>query len=224
MAEATEAASTAKKKTEVLSVVMEDGRKVDFAGKRKLVKETLFDETKIALDGNTVTVEDGAVSIRMNFRNGKVRVYPIKAKLFAKFAGHGGEQKYGDELATTADKPLTEDDMVVAVDDLHEQLWVRETWREASEGGGVAGASVVIMALVEASGKTIEQVKQFLQGKLDAAKAKNEKLSRKELYDSFRNPNTKVGQIVKRMEEERLAKSSKVDADSALGELGTASA
>jgi hypothetical protein len=80
----------------------------------------------------------------------------------------------------------------------------------------------VVKALAEASGKSIEAVKAFLNGKLDAAKAKGEKLSRKELYDSFRNPNSKVGQIIKRMEDERLAKESKVDADAELDELSAA--
>ena len=76
--------------------------------------------------------------------------------------------------------------------------------------------------VIEASGKTVEDVKKFLNGKLDAAKARNEKLSRKELYDSFRNPTSKVGQIVKRLEEERLVKATKVDADAALAEMGVA--
>jgi hypothetical protein len=75
---------------------------------------------------------------------------------------------------------------------------------------------------LEASSKTLEQVKAFLQKKLDDAKARNEKLSRKELYDSFRNPTSKVGKIVERLEKERLASSAKVDADAALGELGSA--
>ena len=42
-----------------------------------------------------------------------------------------------------------------------------------------------------------------LQGKLDAAKARGEKLSRQELYNSFRNPATKTGAIIKRLEEEK---------------------
>lgn len=218
MAEANAEKAT-KKKAEVTMVKMGDGREVGFAGKRKVNKETLIDESKIVLDGNTVTIEDGAVSVRMDFRNGETRTFPIKAAMIAKFAGHGGEQKYGDELAAPADAPLSEDDMVLAVEELHNQIFDKGEWRATSEGGGFGGASVVVKAIMEASGKTLEQVKAFLQGKLDAAKAKNEKLSRKDLYDSFRNPNSAVGKIVKRMEEERLAKSAKVDADSALGEL-----
>lgn len=222
MTEQTEASSTPKKsKTEVTMVKMKDGRDVGFPGKRKISKETLIDESKIQIGDDGIFIAPSAIQVRMDFRNGETRLLPLSLKLLPKFAGHGGEQKYGDELASPSDKPLSEADMVLAIDDLHEQLSGGE-WSAAREGGGFAGASVVVLALMEASGKTQEEVKAFLQGKLDAAKAKNEKLSRKDLYDSFRNPNSAVGKIVKRMEEERLAKDSKVDADAALGELGKA--
>jgi len=220
MSNGTEAQVSAKKKTEITTVKMSDGRDVSFAGKRKVLKETLIDESKVMIDGDTVTLADGAVQIRIDFRNGQTRTYPLSLRLLAKYAGHGGEQKFGDELASPADKPMSEDDMVIALDDLHNQVNLQGDWSAVREGGGgFAGASVVVRALVEASGKTIEEIKAFLQGKLDRAKANNEKLSRKELYDSFRDPNSKVGKIVKRLEEERLSKEAKIDADAALAEL-----
>lgn len=213
-----------KPKAEVTMVKMEDGREVGFAGKRKVNKETLIDDSKVQIDEDgTITLQPGAVSVRMDFRNGKTRTFVLPSKLIPKFSGHGGEQKYGDELATSADKPLSEDDMVLAVEDLDSTIQAGE-WRRVSEGGGFGGASVVVQAIMEASGKTMEEVKSFLNGKLEAAKARNEKLSRKELYDSFRNPNSQVGKIVERLEKERLTKESKVDADAALNELGTAAA
>lgn len=211
-----------KKQREVVKVAMQDGREVEFVGKRKVNKETLIDTSKVIVEGDTVTLTDGAVSVRMDFRNGATRTLPIKAAMLAKFAGHGGEQKYGDELAAPSDKPLSEEDMVMAIDDLHDQLYSKGEWRATQEGGGgFGGASVVVKAIMEVTGKTVEEVKAFLQKKLDDAKARNEKLSRKELYDAFRNPNSKVGKVVKRMEDERLAGNSKVDADAALGELGS---
>ena len=209
-----------KKKAEVQTVKMSDGREVGFAGKRKVLKETLIDESKVIVDGDTVTLQDGAVCVRVDFRNGETRTYALPLKLLPRFAGHGGEQKYGDELASPADKPMSEDDMVLALDDLHGRI-ANGDWSVVREGGGgVAGASIVVRAIMEASGKAQEAVKEFLQKKLDAAADANQKLSRKELYESFRNPNSKVGAIIKRMEEERLAKESKVDADAALAELG----
>lgn len=216
-----EAAVAKKPKAEVTMVKMLDGREVGFAGKRKVLKDTLIDESKVVVDADGVYLGNGAVAVRMDFRNGVTKLFPLNAKLLAKFAGHGGEQKFGDELATSTAEPLSPEDMVLAVEDLNQQVNIDGNWSAVREGGGgFAGASVVVLAIVEASGKTVEAVKAFLQGKLDAAKAKGEKLSRKDLYDSFRNPTTKVGAIIKRMEEERLMKDSKVNADVALEELG----
>jgi len=160
------------------------------------------------------------VAIRMDFINGETRTIEVPLDLLAKFTGHGAEQKFGDELAAPSDKPLSPEDMVVAIDDLAERI-SQGQWSMKREGsGGCAGASVVIQAIMEASGKDMATVKKFLQDKLDGAAARGEKHSRKELYDSFRRPETKVGAIVQRLEAEKLAKSAKVDADAELAELG----
>ena len=107
--------------------------------------------------------------------------------------------------------------MVIAVDDLWATLetgsWGRES--RAGGGGGVAGASIVVRAIMEATGKDALVVKAYLQKKLDADK----ELTRKQLYDSFRAPATKTGQIIKRMEDEKLAKTAKVDADAELANV-----
>lgn len=201
-----------KAKTEVTLVKMTDGREVGFAGKRRLVKETIIDDSKIVVEGDTVTLAAGAVSVRLDLRNGETRTYPVPNSLLARFAGHGGEQKFGDELASPADKPMSEADMIIALDDLNGRIQQGE-WSMAREGGGFSGASVVIRALMEVTGKPVEAVKAFLQKKLDAAVAKGEKLSRKDLYDSFRNPASKTGQVIERLEREERSKNIKVDAD-----------
>lgn len=207
----------AKKTTEYLEVAMTDGRKVSFAGKRKVVKETVLDESKIVVEGDVMQVQAGAISIRMDFRNGETRLMPLPLSLLARFAGHGAEQKYGDELATTADKPLTEEDMVLAIDDLNAQIQAGK-WgagRASSGGGGVSGASIVVQAICQATGKDLATVKAYLQKKLDA----DEGLTRRALYDSFRVAGTKTGIIIKALEEAKLAKTAKVNADEALGEI-----
>lgn len=220
-----EANAVAKKKAEVTKVTLTDGREVEFAGKRKVNKDTLIDESKIIVDGEMITMAPGAVSVRMDFLNGQTRTMPLPLSLIARFAGHGGEQKFGDELAYTpkaGEPPATIDDFVQWIDDLFERVQ-SGSWNAVREGeGGVAGASIVVKALMEASGKPVEKVKEFLQKKLDDAKARGQKLSRNELYNSFRNPETKVGQIIDRMQKEALSKESKVDADAALGELSAA--
>lgn len=212
----TEVVATPKSKTEYTDVTMTDARVVSFAGKRKVNKETLIDESKITVEGDVIQLALGAVSIRMDFRNGETRLIPLPLSLLARFAGHGAEQKFGDELATTADKPLTEEDMVLAIDDLNAQIQSGK-WGagRASGGGGVSGASVVVQAIMEATGKDLATVKAFLQKKLDADPA----LSRRALYDSFRVAGTKTGVIIKRMEDAKLAKTAKVDADAELANV-----
>lgn len=206
-----------KKTTEYLEVTMTDGRKVSFAGKRKVVKETVLDESKIVVEGDVMQVQAGAISIRMDFRNGETRLMPLPLSLLARFAGHGAEQKYGDELATTADKPLTEEDMVLAIDDLNAQIQSGK-WgagRASSGGGGVSGASIVVQAICQATGKDLATVKAYLQKKLDS----DEGLTRRALYDSFRVAGTKTGVIIKALEEAKLAKVAKLNADDELASI-----
>ena len=203
MTEGTETAATPKKAPREVEVVkMQDGREVEFVGKRKLLKETLINGTE--------------VSVRLDFRNGETRTIQLPLSLLAQFAGHGAEQKFGDELATTADKPLSEEDMVLAIDDLAAQI-AAGNWGKAraSGGGGVSGASVVVQAICEATGKDLATVKAYLQKKLDADPA----LSRRALYDSFRVAGTKTGEIVARIEAAKTAKTAKVDADSELANI-----
>ena len=205
-----------KSKTEYTAVTTTDGRVVQFAGKRKVNKETLVDESKIVVEGDVAQFGAGAVSIRMDFRNGDTRTIPLPLSLLARFAGHGAEQKFGDELATSADKPLSEEDMVLAIDDLN-ALIQSGKWGagRATGGGGVSGASTVVLAIMEATGKDQATVKAYLQKKLDADSA----LTRRALYDSFRVAGTKTGVIIKRMEEAKLAKTAKVDADAELADI-----
>jgi len=202
-----------KSKTEYQEVTLTDGRKVSFPGKRKVSKETLIDANLITVEGDAMQLQAGAVSIRMDFRNGETRTIPLPLSLLAQFAGHGAEQKFGDELATTADKPLSEEDMVLAIDDLSAQI-AAGNWGKAraSGGGGVSGASVVVQAICEATGKDLATVKNYLQKKLDSDPA----LSRRALYDSFRVAGTKTGEIVARLEAAKTAKTAKVDADAEL--------
>jgi len=192
-----------KKVVERTTVEMSDGRKVEFTGKKKLVKEVLIDQ------------EAGTVSVRFDFVNGQTRTFPVHgSKLMLEFAGHGASQKIGDEAAGEDDV----DDMVVAIDNIITRL-SDGNWSGRKEGDGFSGASVVIRAVAEVTGKTIEQVKAFLESKLAAAEAKGEKLTRQALYSSFRNPNSKTGQVILRMEQEKAQKANKVNADELLSEL-----
>ena len=179
----------AKIETQVETVTMEDARVVEFAGKRKLLKTS------------TVTPE-GAVSVRMDFRNGQTRTFTLPASMLAKFAAHGAEQKLGDEIAGLDDT----DDCVLAVDELIDRLYNGE-WGVKREANGMAGTSILARALCELTGKTRDQIKAFLAGKTQGEKV------------ALRNSG-KVKPIVERLESEKVSKASKVDTDALLGELG----
>lgn len=196
----------AKSKTEYEQVTMTDGRTVQFAGKRKIDK--------------TVTVAGDSVSVQFDFRNGETRTITsssLSPTIQLAALGHGLSQKIGDQAAGTEKV----EDIILAIDDMIERLAGGE-WTAAREGGGdsFSGASVVIRAVCEATGKDLAFVKAFLNKKLEGAKERGEKLSRKDLYDSFRKPGTPTAAIIERLEREALAKTSKVDASDLLAEIG----
>ena len=176
-----------KKQKDVETVVLSDGRSVDFVGKRKMLKETI--------------IEGDTVSVRLDFRNGETRTFTLPGELLLKFAGHGAEQKLGDETAGEEDV----DDMCLAVDDLIDRLNKGE-WSMKREGGGMAGTSVLLRALMELSSKTVEQVKEFLKPLTQADKL------------ALRN-SPKVKPIVDRLEAEKVSKASKVDTNALLAGL-----
>lgn len=196
----------AKSKTEYEAVKMTDGRTVQFPGKRQLSKE-------VTVDTKAETVE-----VRFDFRNGetaKISSSDLDAETALLSMGHGLSQKCGD---TTAGVQKI-DDMYLAVTDMIERL-KKGDWAAVREAGdSFSGASIVIRAVCEATGKDVQFVKDFLNGKLEKAKAAGEKLTRNDLYASFRNPNSKTGQIIDRMEKEERAKATKVNADELMQEL-----
>lgn len=181
----------AKEPTAINTVTLQDGRIVEFVGKRKLLKDSILNA-------------DGTVSVRLDFVNGETRLFTIPADLMAKFAAHGAEQKLGDEIASLEDPA----DCVMAVDSLIDRLYNLE-WNAKKESNGMAGTSILARALVEHSGKTMEQIKAFLLNKNQAEKV------------ALRN-NASIKPIVDRLETEKAAKSKKstVDTDALLGELG----
>lgn len=186
----TETAAKPGTKTEKIQVTMSDGRTQEFNKKQKLVKTSTIGD-------------DGSVSVLLDFVNGETRNFAVPQTLFAKFAAHGAEQKLGDAIAGENDI----NDAVLAVDDLLTRLNNGE-WNITRAHGSFSGTSVLIQALVEASGKSIEDIKGFLANKSQAEKLA---LRRSE----------KLKPIIERLEADK-AKNSKnaVDTDSLLGELG----
>lgn len=185
-------AKAKKDPTPVETIVMMDGRKVEFAGKRKLIKTSLIPGE------NEYT---GPLAVQLDFRNTETRTFPLPDVLLSKFAVHGAEQKLGDETAGVEDV----DDMVIFVDELMDRL-AKGEWSTKREGSGFAGTSILMRALVEVSGKTAEAIKLFLSTKTQADKM------------ALRN-SPKIKPVVERLEAEKLAKGTKVDVGALEAEL-----
>lgn len=148
-----------KVKPEVETVTMTDGRLVEFPGKKRLQKETSVDA-----DGNT--------HVRLDFRNGTTIDFQLPANLIQKFAAHGASQKLGDEVAglkKTDGSAADIEDQILAVEELIERLNAGE-WTVAKESGGMAGTSVLLRAIVQVTGKSVDSVKGYLKTKTQAQK------------------------------------------------------
>jgi hypothetical protein len=167
----------AKKVREAVNVAMNDGRTVEFVGKQLMLKEALVhgqkeDGTEIWIPIDEVSLEDLSkvhikdVAIRLDFRNGATRTYPLNPHLGLRYAGHGGLQKYGDQLAggvKNEDGTVSTDldDWAYATDELHEQLMKGE-WSKTRVGGG-GGISILIQALMRFTQRTLEEVKEHIK-------------------------------------------------------------
>lgn len=185
----------ATKETQVETVKMDDERLVDFPGKRQLQKSS------------TITA-DGRVEVRLDFRNGETRLFTIPPALVLQFAAHGAEQKLGDEIAGLKDPSGGEasiEDKVLTIDALMERL-ERGEFNARREGNGMAGASVLIRALCELRGKTVAEVKAFLEAKTHA-----EKLALREV------PAVKA--IIQRLEAEKASKRPSIDGEALLSDF-----
>lgn len=185
----TAAAAKTNSKVQYNTVKMDDGRVVEFAGKRKMLKESVFQP-------------DGKIQVRLDFLNGESRTFTLSPELTAKFAAHGAEQKIGDEIAGLDDVG----DCVIAVDELIERLNKNEWGVTRKAGSGMAGTSVLARALVEHSGKTMDVIKGFLAGKTQAEKV------------ALRQ-NPSLAPIVQRLEAEKTKKPSNINTEAMLDGL-----
>ena len=188
----------------VNAVVMKDGRTVDFPGSRKMKKVAIIKEGE-------------PIRCRFDFTNAETRWFTMPPKMERQFAGHGALQKIGD--SASGEKEV--DDMVVAIETTIQQCEAGE-WKVKREAGGFSGTSLVIRAVAEATGKSIDEVKAGIETKLAALKAAGKDVSRQALYASFRQ-NPKVAEIHRRLEDERnKSKAADVDTEALLEEFKTA--
>lgn len=215
-AEGAAAAPAAKKTREAVKVAMSDGREVEFVGKQKLLKEGIV----ILNDGAVVPVDEasdeqvaaGTLAVRMDFKNGATRTYPLNTRLLHRFAVHGGLQKYGDQLAggvknEDGSESQDLDDWALETDALHDQLNKDGgVWAKARVGGGGGGTSVLLQALMEYTGQSLEAVKEHIKDWTPADKI------------TMRNTE-EIKPIIERIEKEKAAKAGHVDVGAKLAGL-----
>lgn len=134
------------------TIIMDDGRSVEFQGKKRLIKTT------------TIT-DDGKIVTRLDYKNGESRTFTLPDNLVLRCAAHGIDQKLGDELAGIPDL----DDGVIAIDELIERLKTGE-WAVKRDSAGAAGSSILQKAIMEHTGKSGNEIKAFLAGKTMAQK------------------------------------------------------
>ena len=128
-------------------VTLQDGTKVEFGERTKVLKQSFIDATS------------GELVVKFVFRNGEVRDFrmPADHPLIAQAALHGLNQKLGDANASLDDV----EDMVEAFEDMASRI-DRGEWTERKGGDGLAGQSVLAKAMCEALSATKEQVKAML--------------------------------------------------------------
>ena len=219
------AAAASKRKTEYTEVTMSDGRKVSFpynaeTGKgRQLQKQSLIPGE----DGYT-----GPAAVRLDFVNGETRTYVIpgaefladflaepdyqaKARFLLKHACHGAEQKLGDELAYTpkaGEAQPTIEDKIEWIDELMGRLSGLE-WGTEREANPLAGVGNLVKALMELSGKSKDEIREFLKSLTREEKAQMKLMQ-------------PVKGVIERLEAEAL-RAKGVDVTSKLAGLGVAS-
>lgn len=184
-------AQPAKAPKETRLVTMTDGRQVEFGAKARMLKEIIHTEGFLP-------------AVRLDFSNGETRLFNVPSQLLHQLAGHGASQKLGDETAGEKDV----EDAILAVDALIDRLNKGE-WNVArAPGSGMSGTSVLLRALVEASGKSIEAIKPWLM-----ARSQAEKLALRQSPD--------IKPIVDRIEAEKAAgQVGKIDTAALLASLG----
>ena len=188
-----------------------------------------------------------AIDITFDFRTGDTLSYAVGVhdlEMLLHLAGHGVEQKAGDETAGVKDETTGKPDveaMYFAVENILMRMGKAEApfkdrwYAERAAGDGFSGAGTVIRAICEtltgADGKPfvgkdgkprdLAWVKSFLEAKLTEDKASGGSLTRQKLYAAYRLPGTKTAPIIARLEQEKLAAqaSTTVDVNADLEEM-----
>ena len=173
---------------EKLKVIMDDGEEMLFNGldankpRAQRMKKAIWEDE-----------DTGEIHAKLSFRNGRILDMTLPENLLIQTAMHGLSQKLGDEIAGVADV----EDCFIEMEGLISRLQAGE-WTAPKKKGSGAGASMLVAALIEVTGKSIDIVKDFLSGKTGAEKT------------ALKN-SEKVRPIILRLQEEKAKKKAEKD-------------
>lgn len=163
------------------------------------------------LDGVDATTLAAAsisdIAVRLDFRSGATRTYPLNPDLANQFVSQGALTKYGAALANESADTVAK--WPEATDKLHERLSAGQ-WAVARGNGQAASktAGVLALALVEFTGNSLEDIRAGLKAMSG--------IDRKALAQDKR-----IRPIIERLEQERATP---VDTDSLLSRFKEAPA
>jgi hypothetical protein len=170
-------------------VTMQDGTKVEFGERAKVIKRS--------------TITTNGIEVKFLYKDGTVKtaLMPLDHSLLLRAAQHGLDQKFGDANSGLDDI----EDMQAGFDELAEQVLTNGIWAEKRVGEGLAGSSVLARALAQVTGKPLDEVRAKLKNLTHAQKT------------ALRNQPGPVADKVREIEAARAAKTTeKVDVAAAL--------
>lgn len=146
-------------------------------------------------------VDTDAKTVTFYVKNGQMVIFDlaqVSEETFLRLALHGAAQKIGDDAAGVEDP----DDIYVAFETLRDRLYNNE-WSAERAKGEFSGASDLVRAVVEVTGRAVEVVKEGLKTMPAADKA-------------ALRANVRVKAVLDRLSMERLAKKPGKDSDELL--------
>lgn len=175
-------------------VQMTDGREIDFGVRAKVKKDILNDEA-----GNPI-------GVRFDVANGETRTLMLSEvqACLNQLACHGIAQKVGDEYSGMKDASI--DDYVLVIDKSMANLREGKFYAER-QSNEMAGTSILLRALVQHYGQSVEEVKAVLETLTGKEKA-------------ALRASAELAPVIQALEAEKVAKSS-VDTGALLQRFGT---
>ena len=171
------------------TITMADGLSVTFPARQATRRSFHIDDS-----GNAI--------LRVDFRSGRVEVLTLTSDhpLHTPLAALGALSRVTQAMAG-----LDDDDALAACKATLGAIAEGKMPGESDPTTSYRGAGIVLRALAEVKGITVEQARELVETTLAKAEADGRKLTRQGLYAAFRTPGSKTAPVIVRLEAERDA-------------------